>query len=688
VPADQVPVDPEPAAARYRSLLADRRVLVVLDNAGSLDQVRPLLPGGAGCLVLVTSRERLIGLVAREGAVHIDLEVLSPGEAGELLARMLGEERVGAEPESTVELSRWCGFLPLALRIGAASLVLDRRLSVAAQAARLASGDRLATLAVDQDEHTAVRVAFDHSYASLPPGARRLFRLLGLVPGPHVTVAAAAALAGTTPAEASRLLDRLAGAHLADRSAPGGYTLHDLVRLYAADRAGADESAAARQAATEWLFGWYLHTSDAAGQLLYPEALRLPLPGLAGPVSPTHFDEQQQALAWLEAERPNLVAAIQHAAEHGPHPPAYRLAGRRRRERRPVRDAEAAAERSLGNVHNRQNRPEEAASHFRRALAISERTGWTQAQSAALNNLGNAYRRLERLPEAVDCFQRALALNRQSGWLAGAAHNLGNLGFVNLHLGRLEQALDYTNESLALFRRLGARARVAHALGNLGEVHQQLGRLDEAQDDLTRALALGDEVGDLTNVAEFQRVLAAVHRDAGRYPQALAVAEGALALARDLKDSRAAGDVLATLSTIHHCLGQYGPALAGMAAAQHRLGRVAEAGRTAREAMERARAGGYRVAEGNTLTTLAAIDLAAGRVAEAAAHAERAIAIQQGTGHRLGEATARREFGNARHRGGDPDAAAASWQHANRIFTEIGSPEAAQLPRPAGCGNR
>ena len=262
MPAAEVPDQVEQAAALYRSLLADKRMLVVLDNARSPGQVRPLLPASPGCAVALTSRDQLRGLVARDGAVRLDLDVLTPREARMLLTRLLGAERVDAEPEAAAELVRLCGYLPLALRIAAANLSGRPRTTVAGYAAELAAGDRLRALEAGEDADAAVRVAFDRSYAALPAAARRLFRLLGLVPGAGIGPRAAAALAGTDAAAAAVLLDRLASAHLAGEHAPNRYVLHDLLRRYAADRASAEDSQADREAALGRLLDHYLHGVD------------------------------------------------------------------------------------------------------------------------------------------------------------------------------------------------------------------------------------------------------------------------------------------------------------------------------------------------------------------------------------------------------------------------------------------
>lgn len=262
VPAAEVPDEVAQAAALYRSLLAGKRVLVVLDNAHSPGQVRPLLPASPGCAVVLTSRDQLRGLVARDGAVRLDLDVLAPREARTLLTRLLCAEPVDAEPDAAAELVRLCGYLPLALRIAAANLSARPRTTVAAYAAELAAGDRLRALEAGEDADAAVRVAFDRSYAALPAAARRLFRLLGLVPGTGIGPRAAAALAGTDDAAAAVLLDRLASAHLAGEHAPNRYVLHDLLRRYAADRASAEDSQADREAALGRLLDHYMHGAD------------------------------------------------------------------------------------------------------------------------------------------------------------------------------------------------------------------------------------------------------------------------------------------------------------------------------------------------------------------------------------------------------------------------------------------
>ncbi|MBT2224892.1 AfsR/SARP family transcriptional regulator [Nonomuraea sp. NEAU-A123] len=314
VPAERVPAAEEEASAAYRSLLADRRILVILDDAGSEEQVRPLLPSGRRCAAVITSRDRLAGLVARDGAVPVPLGMLAPDEAGTLFGRLLGGERLAAERDAARELARVCGYLPLALRIAAAGILGRPSAGIAGQVRRLTM-TRLSSLAVGGDPHAAVRGAFDLSYRRLDPPSRRLFRLLGLIPGPTFTAEAAAALSGAPLSETDHLLCRLAAAHLIEEGEPGRYTFHDLMREYARERARAEESEPDRTRALDALMDWYLRVVREAGNLAHPHPLRAPT---AGGDHPIGFTDRAAALAWMNAERANLVAAVKSATQR-PH---------------------------------------------------------------------------------------------------------------------------------------------------------------------------------------------------------------------------------------------------------------------------------------------------------------------------------------------------------------------------------
>ncbi|HEY3005987.1 MAG TPA: BTAD domain-containing putative transcriptional regulator, partial [Kribbellaceae bacterium] len=323
LPAEALPTTVDAASALYRSTLADRRMLVVLDNAANAESVRPLLPGTPGCAVVVTSRDRLAGLVAREGAQLIGLEPLPGAEATELLRQAAGPDRVDAEPDAAAELVRRCGQLPLALRIVAANLATNPLVRLSEHVRELEAAG-LHGLAAGEDADTTVLHAFGTSYGVLDAGTQRLFRRVGLTPGRSFTVPAAAAAADVSPAEAERAVRRLATAHLVGACGMGGYTFHDLLRQYARQLAGSDDSAAEREQATALLFDWYRYAMNAAAALIAPRSLRLPAREPLRPW-PLPFTDGSSAREWFDLEVPNLLAVIRQAAESGPRSVAWEI---------------------------------------------------------------------------------------------------------------------------------------------------------------------------------------------------------------------------------------------------------------------------------------------------------------------------------------------------------------------------
>jgi tetratricopeptide (TPR) repeat protein/transcriptional regulator with XRE-family HTH domain len=629
VPPDQIPAEPVAAAGRYRSALAGRRMLIVLDNAASAEQARPLLPGEPGCVVLVTSRDRLSGLVARDGARRLSLDVLSLDESRALLWRVLGAERVAAEPEAASDLARACSRLPLALRIAAANLTNHPRHRIADHVTQLRQDSTLAMLDLDGDEENGVRRALDLSYRAAPADGQRLFRLLGLVPGPDITAEAVAALVDLPVPRTAYLLDRLAGAHLAYEHAPGRYACHDLLRRYAAGLARREDPAAARDLTLGRWYEWCLSTADAAAKVLDPHRLRLPLPAAEHPPAPAGFTDHTTALAWLDTEHANLVTAIAHAAAHGARSTAWLLADTLRSyfwmrmhlvdwveaartalaaaEADGALAAQAAALLSLGDAYGRQGRNSDSIGYYLRALELSRRAGWSAGEAALGICLGSSYRAVGRLAEAVSQLRRALDLYRESGARYGEAVALGCLGRAYHQMGRLPEAARHHHRALALHRELGSTMGETVALNLLGEIHLAQGQLPEAMDDFTRALPLARERGDRGTELVALRGLAAVHRDSGRPDQAMDLAHEALAMAGQSGYHVAEAAALNLVASIDHRSGRHDQAAAGH-----------------REALEVARAAGADQTEVEALLGLAAAQRGAGRLAEARDHTERA----------------------------------------------------------------
>jgi tetratricopeptide (TPR) repeat protein/DNA-binding XRE family transcriptional regulator len=724
VAAEQIPVEVEGAAGLYRSLLAGRRVLVVLDNARDAEQVRQMIPGAPGCLVVVTSRDQLTGLVASHGAHRLALDVLPPQEAVDLLARLVGQDRVRAEPEAAAELAEACGLLPLALRIAAANLINHPEQPIAGWLVRLQTGDRLAELAVDGDPHAAVCTAFDYSYMSLDAQGQRLFRLLGLVPGPDFTPEAAAALVGVPVRLAVSVLQRLAGAHLIEQHALGRYDFHDLLRLYARQRAEGGDAEPGRRQALERLLDWYLHTTDAAAKVLYPDKPRLSVPAAAAELPAVRFDGHAAALGWLEAERSNLVAAVQHAAVHGPRPLAWLLADTLRgyfwlrrhtvewlvvaraalhaAEADGDQQAQAASQLNLGHAHAAVGRYQQAIQHYRDARTLAGQAGWADGLGEALSELGLAHWRLGNLQQAVDHHAQALALYRQTGRLSGQATAQLHLGVATRYLGRLQEAADHQTQALALYRRLGSRQGEGQALGNLGVTDHELGRLQHAYRHLALALTLLQEAGNRFGQAYVLCTLAAVHRDAGLHAEALETAHAALAMADEISHRYIQAVAANTLASIYLRLGHDQEALdchrqalglarqsttrapevgalLGLAAVCQRTGHQHQAIDHAQQARIIAGEAGLLILEGQAHTALACAHHALGHHHQARAHAEQALELHRQTGHRLGQARTLYLLGLVLRDTGGAQAAVTCWQQALALFTDIGSPEADSL---------
>ncbi|MEN3361365.1 MAG: hypothetical protein V7637_5347 [Mycobacteriales bacterium] len=537
-PGTDVPADEAERAAAYRTLLDGRRVLVFLDNAGTVEQIRPLLPGTPSCQVLVTSRDSLAGLVAMHGARRLDLDQLPPPDAAALLRALIGD-RVDAEPAAAAALADRCARLPLALRIAAELAAARPGTPLAALVGELADQQRrLDLLDAAGDPRAAVRAVFSWSYRYLPDGAARLFRLLGLHPSPDFDTAAATALAGPAAGAAetagpeagaaAAALVQLARAHLVRPAGPGRYGMHDLLRAYALELAEATDPEPDRRDARTRLFDHYLAAATAAMTTLHPaDRDRAPRRPAAAPAS----DERDRARAWLDAERAALVAVIGYAAAYGWPEQASRLAGTLFRYFNASADlatglaihsqAVAAARRTsdrsdmarsmtdLGVVHARQGRLDQAAAHFQQALAMFQETGDRTGEARALLNLGNVGALTGRYREAADSLRQAIALYQQGGNPVGEARARNSLGGVYCRLGEYAPAAAQHRQALTLHRRAGDRDGEGYGRNGLGEAHAGQGGYELAAEQHRQALALFQQTGNrdgeacsLTNLAD------------------------------------------------------------------------------------------------------------------------------------------------------------------------------------------
>ncbi|MET7338231.1 BTAD domain-containing putative transcriptional regulator [Nonomuraea sp. NPDC005650] len=718
VAPERLPTELDARSALLRTLLADRRTLILLDNVRDEAQVRPLLPG-AQSLALITSRNQLRGLAAREGAFRVTLDAFSPDETRSLLLTLLNEDRPGTDPQAATELGELCSRLPLALSIAAANLDANPHLSLTDYVSELREGNRLAALETGSDQTAAVRATFDLSYTALPESQRKLFRLLGLLPGTDFTTAAAAALAGYSTAEARQELDRLAAYHLIRAHSPARYTFHDLLRLYAAEHAHSDEPPGELLEARRRLYDWYLHSVLAAAQLLHPHWVRLPQPPLTGTVRPAAFDSQEPAAAWLEAEHANLIAMIRHAHQHHPGEMVWRLTDALRghfwvsrhlddwlacaqaaltvAEAEGTRMAQAVIWLSLADAYTHQDRPGEAMEGYARALSLTEEIGWLDCQASAHGGLSNAYLRLGDLLEAVEHLDRALELSRQTGRKRGQEAYLNNLANAHHLLGRLEPALHHLSQALEL-----TTDHSASLVCNMGAVCHSLGRLDEAVQYLNEGISLSRRRGDHGVELECLVVLAAARRDLGHHAAALELGGKALTMSHDLGDHLLRAGALNVVGTLHHDLGRYHEALTlhqqaldaaiqggnrhpevmsliGLSNAARSLGRLSDAATYAERAYAIAHNRSFRMLEGLALTALAETSTARAAPFEAETQADQALERHRATGHRLGEARALRVRGDALYKEGRADAAVSYWREALTLFSAVGSPEAAEV---------
>ncbi|HEY7488128.1 MAG TPA: tetratricopeptide repeat protein [Streptosporangiaceae bacterium] len=660
VPGPRIPADPDEAAALYRTQLAVREMLVVLDDAASSRQVQPLIPGNSSCLVVVTSRTDLGGLVARAGARTVPLDVLPATEALDLVRAVAGRERTEAEPEAAKELIQLCARLPLALRIAAANLAIRPQQSVADTVRALSHGDRLSRLAIGEDLAGAVGATFGLSYRGLSDELRRAFRLVGLIDGPTFTSDATGALLAVTPEAGGQLLRRLEEANLLQAVRHDRYRLHELLREYARQRAADADDPLVQEAALQRFATWYLSTAQQAGRFLdrYRRTIRQeltePPPENVDPV------ERKEHMNWFALERANLIAVIRQAARYGWDQLTWELADA-------VYDFLELRRHSIDNLEV-----------HRLGLEAAEHEHQHLAQFFMRHHLAASHRELGQYQLAFAEAERAYDISKRIQDRYGEASALDNLARIDYHIGEYKEALNTAQQALRIRRDIGDRHGQAATLDTLSVVHRRLSQYQDAWNQADAALVIHRDIGDLRGEGETLDNLARIYKGWGRHHQALDYAERALAIRRTFGDRHGESETLALLGTLHLWLGRFplaqeyvdgalkicreiadrhgeGRALEHLSVIRRRLGQYKQAVRLALEALDTLQELGDPYGEAQALIAVSRAQRRIGLHRESIKDAERALSICRKIGDRSNEgvvldalAGAHRKLGNTR----------------------------------------
>jgi tetratricopeptide (TPR) repeat protein len=538
-----IPTDVDAQAALLRSLAAGKRLLFVLDNAYSAEQIRPLLPGTPGCMVVVTSRDSLTGLVVTDAAHRLTLDLLTPPEAYDLVEGIIGANRVAAEPEAASNLIRLCARLPLALRIAAGRVAAHSHLTIADVVAELTDDrTRLDILSEAADERSAIRAVFDWSYRRLSTEQAGLFRRLGLHPGPDLSVLAAAALAELPPADVRPMLTALAGTHLIELAPGGRYRFHDLLRTYAADLAHRHDTPDERDRALDSLLTWYTHTTYAADQRVHPYYEKLP----AAVAEATHLTPDfDVAWAWLTTERTNIVAVLQYAAAN------HRLA----HHAVPL----AHATRFLTSVGS----PQDALDATRIGVLAAHRTGNPTLEAFLLLTCAEIATQLSRWDQASENLDRAATLIEELNDIRLQLSLRNARGLLFLGQERFDDAARWFVSALPLTRRIDAERWEAVLEGNLSAAYTGLGHYERALEHGERNLHLRRLVGDLEGESGALTKLAHARHGLNDLETAISLCRDAVALGRRSPNNRnmVTAEPLAVLASYLHQIGHTGEAI-------------------------------------------------------------------------------------------------------------------------------
>jgi len=712
VPAGQIPADLQARTGLWRDRLAGRQLLLVLDDAAGSEQVRPLLPGAGGSLVLVTSRRRLTAL---EDAQTISLDALPPGEAAGLLVRLAVRPGLSSAGPGVTEITRLCGCLPLAIGMLARQLYHHPAWTVAGRAAELAAAvDRLELLAT---ENVSVAAAFDLSYADLTDDQQRLFRRLALHPGTDIDRYAAAALDGTPLADARRGLEALYEQYLLTEPAPGRYRMHDLIREHARALAGRLDPGADWELATGRLLDYYQYAA-ARAQALLARGVPAEAPG-AAPADVPVLAGREQALAWVRAERTTLLACLDHATAAGRHARVIALTAAlaallsydgpwdeaitrhatavQAARQLGDRPGQALALTDLGDVRRLTGDYPGAARDLQEALGISRDLGDRPGQAVALTNLGNTRQQTGDFPGAARDLQEALGICRDLGDRPGQALALTRLGHTRQQTGDYPAATRDLREALGICRNLGDRRGQAHALTGLGDVRRLTGDHTGAARDLQEALGIYRNLGHRPGQATALTYLGVVQRLTGDYPAAARDLQEALGISQDLGDRRGQAIALAYLGEVRGLTGDFpvaardlqetvgifreigarmrhAAALAQLGVVRRLTGDLPGAVRDLQEAVGTYRDGGNRLGLAEALTYLGAVRRLTRDYPGAARDVQEALDISRQIGSPDSEVTALNESGTLSRIRGDLSQACSSHQQALDLARHLGIP--------------
>jgi tetratricopeptide (TPR) repeat protein len=522
-------------AAMFRSLVADRKMLVILDNASSLAQVRPLLPGVGECVAVVTSRSQLSGLVARDGAQRVRVNTLSPDHAVDLLRQVTSRYRAEDAAEDLGELAQLCARLPLALRIAGERASARPLLPLGELVAELRDESELwgALSTEDGDESEAVRTVFAWSYRALSPLASRIFRLLGLYPGQDFGASAVAALADVSMAQARRQLDSLAAVHLLEYSGRDRYEFHDLLRAYARDQLRLEETPQSRRQAKARVVQWYLSMArsvaelgPSTGYLLPADPAELPLAGVG------RIDDYEAAIHWFEQEWGNLLAVVRTAAELGLTGAAWQIPA------------------ALQDIYPTRGSSRDMLAAGYLALDAVRQDGDRRGEAIVHEGIANTFRYSWDLSAAVEHYTTASEIFRSMADRRGEARTTNGLGLVCLRERDLNRALSSFDRSLAIARQLEASDLVGVSLLNLGRVWLEIGDLEKAEDLLTQSVVTLHDAGERLRSAETFKSLAAIYRLRGDFPRGYDAINESLAIAHEFDSAVFEAHALAELSAI------------------------------------------------------------------------------------------------------------------------------------------